>query len=307
DVGAGEPRHQIEQMDADIVEDAAALRRVFAPWHALIHRRRALQRQGAHRADRTGAEDLGDTPQAALEPQVQAEPQHHPGLPAGAHSGLAAGEVESQRLFAQHMLSRRRRGKHDRHVLGIRGRDINRVDPVIAHERPDILVGPRNSVFRGEFGRLFRIAGGAAGDHGARRAPRRRDHSLGGEFAEPDEPPADRLAGFGRIGQCCSPALVLEAEISRPARPPSIAALRVEGEAKMTTATSGPGILGPRLIRHAARVALLIAAAALCLLAAGPLGWRVGWWSYSLGLGTLLPWSFFWGCGGALLGLIVIA
>ena len=75
----------------------------------------------------------------------------------------------------------------------------------------------------------------------------------------------------------------------------------------MTTATSGPGILGPRLIRHAARVALLIAAAALCLLAAGPLGWRVGWWSYSLGLGTLLPWSFFWGCGGALLGLIAIA
>ena len=43
----------------------------------------------------------------------------------------------------------------------------------------------------------------------------------------------------------------------------------------------------------------LLAIAALVLLAAGPMGWRLGWWHYSTGFGTLLPWAGYIGIAAA--------
>ena len=40
---------------------------------------------------------------------------------------------------------------------------------------------------------------------------------------------------------------------------------------------------------------LVLAAAALLLLAAGPVGWRAGWWSYLTAFVTLMPYAFFTG------------
>lgn len=74
----------------------------------------------------------------------------------------------------------------------------------------------------------------------------------------------------------------------------------------MTTATTGPAATLSRLAAPAAIVALLVALGALAMLAAGPIGWRAGWWNYAAGLRTLLPWSFFWGAGAVVLGLIAV-
>ncbi len=74
----------------------------------------------------------------------------------------------------------------------------------------------------------------------------------------------------------------------------------------MTIATTGPVTALSRLTAPAALVALLVALGALGMLAAGPIGWRAGWWSYGVGLRMLLPWSFFWGAGAVALGLIAL-
>jgi len=49
----------------------------------------------------------------------------------------------------------------------------------------------------------------------------------------------------------------------------------------------------------------LLAVAALLLLAAGPLGWRLGWWNYRLAFRTLMPDAFY--CGVAALAVSALA
>jgi uncharacterized protein (DUF1499 family) len=48
-----------------------------------------------------------------------------------------------------------------------------------------------------------------------------------------------------------------------------------------------------RLAKFCAAAALALSGLALCLLAIAPLGWRLGWWHYSLGLYRLMPASAF--------------
>jgi len=53
--------------------------------------------------------------------------------------------------------------------------------------------------------------------------------------------------------------------------------------------------------------ALVLAAAALALLAAGPLGWRAGWWHYRIAFSILMPWSGYCAIAAGALGLLAIA
>jgi uncharacterized protein (DUF1499 family) len=68
-----------------------------------------------------------------------------------------------------------------------------------------------------------------------------------------------------------------------------------EGEAAMTTAflPSAPAKTG--LACWVALLGFVLAVAALLLLAAGPLGWRAGWWSFRLAFTTLMPYAFYAG------------
>jgi uncharacterized protein (DUF1499 family) len=58
-------------------------------------------------------------------------------------------------------------------------------------------------------------------------------------------------------------------------------------------------------IRATAYAGLLLAVVALLLLAAGPLGWRMGWWNYRLAFRTLMPDAFY--CGAAAIGVSAVA
>jgi len=64
----------------------------------------------------------------------------------------------------------------------------------------------------------------------------------------------------------------------------------------MTAApTPRVAVTGTGWPRVTAIAGLVLAAAALLLLAAGPVGWRAGWWGYRLALATLMPYAFFTG------------
>jgi uncharacterized protein (DUF1499 family) len=60
-----------------------------------------------------------------------------------------------------------------------------------------------------------------------------------------------------------------------------------------------------RLLRQLPPLALVLALAAAALLGLGPLGWRVGWWHYSVGFTILMPWAAY--CGLAAIALAVLA
>ena len=63
----------------------------------------------------------------------------------------------------------------------------------------------------------------------------------------------------------------------------------------MTTAIAPRSVAGTGIVRLAGRLGLGLAVAALLLLAAGPIGWRLGWWSYRLAFTTLMPYAFYGG------------
>src|SRR5207248_8344006 len=75
----------------------------------------------------------------------------------------------------------------------------------------------------------------------------------------------------------------------------------------MTSTTAPADQTGTRrkLLRQLPRLALLLAAAAVVLLALGPLGWRVGWWHFRFAFFYLMPWAAY--CGLAAMALAVIA
>jgi len=65
--------------------------------------------------------------------------------------------------------------------------------------------------------------------------------------------------------------------------------------------------LSRRLLRQLPLLALVLAIVALVLLALGPLGWRAGWWHYSVGLQTLMPWSAYCGLAAVAVALLALA
>jgi uncharacterized protein (DUF1499 family) len=73
------------------------------------------------------------------------------------------------------------------------------------------------------------------------------------------------------------------------------------------TATTAPTAAGTSVFRQSAGFGLALALAALIVLAAGPLGWRAGWWRYTLAFSTLMPYAFYGGVaamGVSAIGLI---
>src|SRR5277367_4338984 len=60
----------------------------------------------------------------------------------------------------------------------------------------------------------------------------------------------------------------------------------------MLTAIAPRAIAGTGLVRGAAIVGFGLAIVGLLLLAAGPIGWRAGWWSYQFAFMTLMPYAF---------------
>lgn len=63
----------------------------------------------------------------------------------------------------------------------------------------------------------------------------------------------------------------------------------------MTTATAPHSAAGTGIGRALAWLGLALGAAALLLLVAGPVGWRIGWWSFRLAFTMLMPWAFYVG------------
>src|SRR6202035_3003190 len=72
----------------------------------------------------------------------------------------------------------------------------------------------------------------------------------------------------------------------------------------MTVATTASGA-GRSLLRHLPVLAAALAAAAVVLLALGPIGWRAGWWHFRFAFQTLMPWAAY--CGIAALGVSALA
>jgi len=75
----------------------------------------------------------------------------------------------------------------------------------------------------------------------------------------------------------------------------------------MTTAFApGSAAKGTGFIRVAAILGLVLGVAAVLLLAAGPFGWRAGWWSFRLAFTTLMPYAFYCGCAAAVVSLVAL-
>jgi uncharacterized protein (DUF1499 family) len=72
----------------------------------------------------------------------------------------------------------------------------------------------------------------------------------------------------------------------------------------MTMATTASGADRSPL-RHLPVLAAVLAAAAVVLLALGPIGWRAGWWHFRFAFQTLMPWAAY--CGIAALAVSALA
>ncbi len=72
----------------------------------------------------------------------------------------------------------------------------------------------------------------------------------------------------------------------------------------MTFATTVSGA-GRSPLRHLPVLAAALAAAAVVLLALGPIGWRAGWWHFRVAFQTLMPWAAY--CGIAALAVSALA
>ena len=76
----------------------------------------------------------------------------------------------------------------------------------------------------------------------------------------------------------------------------------------MSTATAPASAAGTGFCRGAAMLGLGLAGAAVLMLGAGPLGWRIGWWSFRLAFTTLMPYAFYCGLAAmtvSALGLVL--
>jgi uncharacterized protein (DUF1499 family) len=74
-----------------------------------------------------------------------------------------------------------------------------------------------------------------------------------------------------------------------------------------TTAPTETMPIGRRLLRQLPLIALILAIVSVALLAAGPLGWRVGWWHFRTAFTYLMPWSAYFGLAAVALAIIALA
>jgi uncharacterized protein (DUF1499 family) len=74
----------------------------------------------------------------------------------------------------------------------------------------------------------------------------------------------------------------------------------------MTITTAPRSTAGSGLTRLIGALGLLLAVAALLLLAAGPVGWRVGWWSFRLAFTTLMPYAFYVGVAAMAVSVLAL-
>jgi uncharacterized protein (DUF1499 family) len=63
---------------------------------------------------------------------------------------------------------------------------------------------------------------------------------------------------------------------------------------------------GARFLYSVAVLGFVVAVAALLMLAAGPLGWRAGWWHYRVGLQTLMPYAGYVGIAGTAVSALAL-
>jgi uncharacterized protein DUF1499 len=75
----------------------------------------------------------------------------------------------------------------------------------------------------------------------------------------------------------------------------------------MTVATRPNSGMATRSARAAAMLGFAVAIIALLLLAAGPIGWRTGWWHYRIGLLTLMPYAGYAGAAAAVISVLALA
>src|SRR5438270_6091133 len=81
-------------------------------------------------------------------------------------------------------------------------------------------------------------------------------------------------------------------------------ALVSAGAQTMTLATTASGA-GRSPLRHLPVLAAGLAAAAVVLLALGPIGWRAGWWHFRTAFFSLMPWAAY--CGLAAMAVAILA
>jgi uncharacterized protein (DUF1499 family) len=73
----------------------------------------------------------------------------------------------------------------------------------------------------------------------------------------------------------------------------------------MTTAIAPSSSARTGIARYVGILGFVLGVAALLLLAAGPLGWRAGWWSYRIAFTALMPYAFY--CGVAAMAVSAAA
>jgi uncharacterized protein (DUF1499 family) len=73
----------------------------------------------------------------------------------------------------------------------------------------------------------------------------------------------------------------------------------------MVVAVQGQTNNRARILRQLPLAGLIVAIVAAVLLAAGPLGWRAGWWHFRTAFTYLMPWAAY--CGLAAMGLAILA
>src|SRR5438309_8232546 len=73
----------------------------------------------------------------------------------------------------------------------------------------------------------------------------------------------------------------------------------------MTLATTASGA-GRSPLRHLPVLAAVFAAAAMVLLALGPIGWRAGWWHFRFAFFTLMPWAAYLGIAALVVAAIAL-
>jgi uncharacterized protein (DUF1499 family) len=74
----------------------------------------------------------------------------------------------------------------------------------------------------------------------------------------------------------------------------------------MTTASAPAIRAGSGLARSLAVIGLALAVAAFLLLVAGPLGWRAGWWHFSLAFNTLMPYAGYAGIAAVAVSVLAL-
>ena len=127
--------------------------------------------------------------QLGVEPAVVGNPQQPAVVARRDRHLLGLGQVESHRLFAQHLLARAQGGDRLLGVQRHRRRYIDRVDGGIAER----LVQPSERLHAGICLGLARIAGKHRVQTAARLRQDRREHAFAGDVANPDDQPDDHL------------------------------------------------------------------------------------------------------------------